>query len=479
MSAARTAVRAAALAGPFALAFWSGGFPDQARIVALLAVAALLGLWAIVAPDPLPRDRRALVALAALAGYVAWVAIAAGWAPRGDVARADLERGLLYLGALGLGATLWRGPRALARAVEPALAAGILAVCGYGLLGRLLPGVVELDTSTLAGSRLFQPLSYWNGMGALAAVGLVLCVRLLGDRERSPLTRSLAAAAAVPIAAALYLTFSRGALATAVGGLLVLLALAPTWSQLRAHAIALEAGGLAVAVCAVLPGVADLRGDVRGDGATAFAAVLVVMALAAAAAAWARRSEDHGAVRLGRLPLPAHAPAIALAAACALILVPIALSGGSASSATPQFGQTTARLASTGSNRYEYWKVALAVAADHPLRGAGAGSFGTEWLQRRPIDDVVRDAHSLYLEAPAELGLVGLLLLLTALGAIAVAARAVYRDDPALAAGPAAALTAFALHAGIDWDWELPALALVGVVLAGLLLSRAPARTAG
>jgi O-antigen ligase len=281
------------------------------------------------------------------------------------------------------------------------------------------------------------------------------------------------------MAATLYLTFSRGALVTLVGGLLVLLALAPTWSQLRAAAIALETSAVAVAVCAVLPGVAELRGDVRGDGALALAAIVVLMLVAAAVAAWARRVEDAGSTRLGRLPLPARSPALALGAACALILVPIGVSGGEGPSPTPRFGETTGRLTSTGSNRYEYWKVALRVAADHPLRGAGAGSFGTEWLQRRPIDDVVRDAHSLYVEALAELGIVGLLLLLTALGAIAAAAIAVQRTDPGLAAGPVAALTAFALHTGIDWDWELPALTLVAVTLAGLVLSRSPARSEG
>ena len=45
-------------------------------------------------------------------------------------------------------------------------------------------------------------------------------------------------------------------------------------------------------------------------------------------------------------------------------------------------------------------------------------------------------------------------------------------------AGPIAALAAFALHAGVDWDWELPALTLVALVLAGLVLARSPARSA-
>jgi len=72
---------------PVALAFASGGFYDEARLVALIVVAVLLGLWALGGPGPLPRDRRVLLALGGMAAYCAWVALSAGWAPRTDVAR--------------------------------------------------------------------------------------------------------------------------------------------------------------------------------------------------------------------------------------------------------------------------------------------------------------------------------------------------------------------------------------------------------
>ena len=49
------------------------------------------------------------------------------------------------------------------------------------------------------------------------------------------------------------------------------------------------------------------------------------------------------------------------------------------------------------------------------------------------------------------------------------------RAPRAAAAGPAAALLAWALHAGLDWDWEMPALTLVAVLCAGLLLAAADA----
>jgi len=57
-------------------------------------------------------------------------------------------------------------------------------------------------------------------------------------------------------------------------------------------------------------------------------------------------------------------------------------------------------------------------------------------------------------------------------GIVAMARRSVG------AAGAIGALAVFAIHAGLDWDWELPALTLVALVLAGLVLARSPARSA-
>jgi O-antigen ligase len=133
------------------------------------------------------------------------------------------------------------------------------------------------------------------------------------------------------------------------------------------------------------------------------------------------------------------------------------------------------RLASVQSNRYAYWKVAVEAFADHPLAGEGSGGFRTAWLREREFRESVRDAHSLYLETAAELGLAGLLALgLLIAGCVLAAVRA----GPA-AAGSIAALAAFALHAGIDWDWELPALTLVALALAGgLIATQEPAAAA-
>ncbi len=70
---------------------------------------------------------------------------------------------------------------------------------------------------------------------------------------------------------------------------------------------------------------------------------------------------------------------------------------------------------------------------------------------------------------------VGALLLVAALLTIlwGFAARARGDDRPLYAALLAAGL-AWACHAGVDWDWEMPAVTLPAVVLAGVALGAAP-----
>src|SRR5207302_9775136 len=97
-----------------------------------------------------------------------------------------------------------------------------------------------------------------------------------------------------------------------------------------------------------------------------------------------------------------------------------------------------ARLFSLSSNgRVDLWKAALSDWRAHPVVGSGAGTYQREWLARRTTAQQVVNAHSLYLETLAELGPLGLLLLLVALLAPVVAAvRA--RGHPLVAGATAA-----------------------------------------
>ncbi|HWI72741.1 MAG TPA: O-antigen ligase family protein, partial [Baekduia sp.] len=210
------------------------------------------------------------------------------------------------------------------------------------------------------------------------------------------------------------------------------------------------------------------------QGAAVLVALLALMLLAALTQAWAVRVEADGTTRLGRLPLPPRHGYLAAALVAAMLVVPVVIAAGSdtPSSVDPRFGSSTSRLASADSPRYEYWRVAIGAFGRHPLDGVGAGGFSVEWLRHRHDANPARNAHSLPIETLAELGILGGLALALLAGGIAVAARRVYRADAALAAGPAAALVTYAFHTSIDWDWEIPALTLVAVALAGLLLAR-------
>jgi hypothetical protein len=474
----RRAVRIVAtvmlLAGPAVLAFHAGGYFDGPRAAAACIAWAVVFALALTGPAPLPRSRAGWIAVAGLAGLAAWSAISLSWAPLAAPAGDSVQRLLLYLGVLLAALGLLRDPRA-ARAVEPVLALGALVVIGYGLSGRWLPGLVDLPRSYGAGGRLEQPLTYWNAEGLLAATGLLLCVRLSGDGSRPLWLRVAAASACAPFGMGLYLSYSRGAVAVAVVGLIVLLAVTPSWSVLRSTVAGVCTGIVAAVASVGFPGVASLEGSTaerQRDGAVVLALLIVVMLAAAAAAVRLDAAERRGAARRGRLPrsraLRVAAPAAVLLCLGGLVVGGLLENGDEsvAAAATPS------RYASVDSLRYEYWRVGLEALAREPVTGVGAGGFRVVWRDERRVDVGATDVHSLVLEQAVELGLPGLLLLGMFVGGVAAAARRALRAGEPLAAGACAVCVAWLLHAAIDWDWQLPAVTLPALVLAGGLLAR-------
>ena len=488
----RTGLCAALLAAPTALAFFSGGFFDEPRLWAAVLVWAGLALALATGAEPLPASRSGRACLAGLAGLTALTAVSMAWAPVRDWALADAERLLLYLGCLLAGVALLR-ERGAQRALEPALAVGVLVVVGYGVAGRLLPELVDAERSVRAGTRLDQPLTYWNAMGALAAMGAILALRVSSDATRGRLLRVGAAGAMPVLILGLYLTLSRGALAALAAGLVALVVLAGARRTAESALVALVTGGLAVAAVTRFPAVETLNGGSASAQGPAMLAILVAL-VAAAALAQARlvSAEDAGRPPLGRRPALAVAALVALAV-CAAALATVVPAAGDESDKSQQAQSAAdpgslpggrARLRTLETNRLTYWDVALGAVDEAPLQGRGSGGFATLWLERRTLDEGVHDAHSIYIETLVELGIAGLCLLALFVAGAVAAARALRADSEGreLSAGWLAAGVVFLVHAGLDWDWEMPAVGLVFIlVVAATLAARdalEPPRTA-
>ena len=123
--------------------------------------------------------------------------------------------------------------------------------------------------------------------------------------------------------------------------------------------------------------------------------------------------------------------------------------------------------------RSSYWGVTVDEILRHPVLGSGAGTWRRVWLEHRPVDLAAQNAHNLYLEVWSELGPVGLTLVLVGLLVPLVAAVRARPQPYTLAV--TAAYAAFLLHLGVDWDWQLSAVPLAGLLLGVALLGMAQA----
>lgn len=125
--------------------------------------------------------------------------------------------------------------------------------------------------------------------------------------------------------------------------------------------------------------------------------------------------------------------------------------------------------------RLEFWRAALAIFRDHPLAGTGAGTFGVmHTAYQRDPRFYAREAHSLYVQTMAELGVLGVIVLAALLVSTAVVSRRALRaaqqpEEYSLAAGCVVALAAFLIHSGVEMNWAFPANPATAMTIAGVL----------
>jgi len=403
----------------------------------------------------------------------------------------EFDRNLLYLTVFAVIAARPGGSSA-ARWLVRGVALALVVICAAGLAPHLLPETFSPPEGDPAGDRLSWPLGYWNAIGLAAAMGLVLCVHVAGELREHLAVRVLAAGATPGLAAALYLTLSRGSFLAAAVGLLLLIVLGRSRGMtgaLVATAPTITMALLAAAGAGVLTDAYDPGSPATIDAGRELAGQLGLLCAAAAVVRLAMTPADR---RLGALDLVpwsarrrAAVAAVAVAALAAIVVVSDAPSRLSDQwrefrSSAPVDSQGGGRLLEASANgRVEHWNVALRSWRSEPLHGVGAGLYVHEWAERRPLTFTVQDAHSLYLETLAELGLVGLLLLLVALLAPLAAALRRRREDRTLWSAVFAVAVMWMVHAGIDWDWEVPAVTLPVIALLAAACARDVPRATG
>jgi hypothetical protein len=474
----------------FLLGFNDGTYKLTDRSAVAIAAWWAIGTGLVLKAWPSRHPRAALVSGAALAAFALLTLLSTGWAVSDEKAFLEFTRVLMYLGVLVLVALAVT--RRTAASVADGIALGIVAITLLALTSRLFWGDVGPGAPPSffpVRSRLHYPVNYWNGLAMLAGLAFPLLLRA-AVAQRPAVLRALALVPVPAMAAAIYLTSSRGGYAVAVVGVVVFCAL--TARRLSAVVAAGIAGaGAAVAIVGMLSRDALVNGPLGSPSATSeghsAALFLALLGLLCGWLYWLWCQFADWEPRV-RLSTPAKG-AVALAALAVLGAGVAAFdpagkfetfkkpSGPDVGLVEGDFTRSHL-LSSTGSGRWQLWSAAADEWQTKPVFGRGAGSYQSWWTEHASIPLYVRDAHSLWIETAAELGVVGLLLLATALGAGLVAAVTRMRRpgaDRTLIAAAAGVLVAFILGAGIDWMWELSVVGLVAIAALGMLVGRATA----
>ena len=470
--------------GAFALfLFWSLRDAGTDPADWLLGTLLLIGAFAtvVVGTRGLPRrlGRGEVAALVALAALTVWAFASITWADvRGD-AWNGADRMLLYLVVFTLFLVLrWRTASATV-----VLAAYVLGVAAVALVSLVRASSGNLDLF-LAG-RLSYPTGYPNANAAffLSAFWVAL---VLATRRSTPvplrvgaamaatllpqvalLSQSRGTLVAFPVTAFLLLLVLPGRVRTAAGIIVSLVVTALTWgTHVAVFDRAQEGGG-------------PLETAVGRSGMLIAATVAVV---AVATLAWAlvdRRTtlSERQTRLLERSALAAGAVALVIAAAVVVSLHPVERlrNGWDSFTAVAVADNTQAHFSiGLGSNRYDFWRIAMSRFEARPLTGIGADNFAVDYLRERRSIEEPTYPHSLEVMILSQLGIVGGVLFATFVLAAGAAALPRRRDDPAVTTVAGAALAAavyFFVHASADWFWEIPALGAPAVALLALAMS--------
>jgi O-Antigen ligase len=483
------------------ITFFAGGGLPPVQQMTTMEILLTLGCGLIVAGAAIlvPRGRRVygLWPVGLLLAFTALTACSVVWSVQPDDSWQDAGRMLAYSAVFGAAiALVWAAPSRW-----PAVLGGVtlaaVVVCAYALLTKVFPA--RLDAHDIF-ARLQAPYGYWNAIGLTAAMGVIGCLWLGARRAGHALLSALAYPAMGLLLLTLMLAYSRGALVALAVGVALWFCIVPL--RLRGAAVLLTGAvgaGLVVAWdfsrhALSADSIALQERVLAGRQLGALVVVmLVVLTIAGLAIGFfsARRPgggvsqrtrRNAGALLLGILVLAVIGFAGALATSHRGFTGSI--SHGFHSLTNPHAAvppNTPGRLTAVGSVRARYWNEALKIFQAHPVLGSGARSYGTARLRYRTEDLEAKDAHGFVVQTLADLGLVGLVIMLLLLAAwMAAAGRSTHPFNRRLMYTPErigmlsmlCLVVVFGVHSTVDWTWFVPGDACVALLCAGWLAGR-------
>jgi tetratricopeptide (TPR) repeat protein len=456
-----------------------------------LGALVLIGLWCATALGVVRvrLSRWAAVACGALAAYTAWSFASILWAHDQGAAFLGSDRALVYLAVFTTFAILpWS--RWSLRIALGGLVAGLGAVA---IITAIRLAVLPNPSGLYLDARLVYPLGYYNADAAMFMMTALVAVALACRRGGSPVPRVAGLVIAAVCLQLAVLGQSRGWLFTAP--LILALALLIVPGRLRLLVFAL---GPAVATAAAAPALLQVYGKTTVGGITlteprlgevlhrqgvhaAHAMLIadVALAIVSALAVVVDRRVAPSSTTKRRIDRIAATLAVAVALAGVAIGL-VAVHGhviGRAEHAWNSFANAdtsvsgSSRFTALGSQRVDFWRVALHEWSLHPLLGIGQDNYAASYLRLRRSGEQPRWAHSLELRLLVHTGLVGALLFALFVLAVPIAAlrgRGVRRRPERVAA--AIALLPFVVwlvHGSLDWFWEIPALSVPALAFAG------------
>jgi O-Antigen ligase len=474
---------------------WAGAAPILVAAVPIASLAAAQGgyfpttwgwatlplLWvtgiALVVRPSIRVSKAEWTFIAALTALTAWLATSIVWSVAPAETVLELERMLVYFA--GATAVLLLAQSHSVRRLLAGVLVAITGVSAFSLATRLFPDRVGVFDRT-AVYRLSQPIGYWNGLALFVAMGALLALGFAA-RGKTIGTRAASAAAVVLLLPTFYFTFGRAGWIALAAGLVASVAVDPRRLQLLAT--------LFVVMPAATAGtwLASRQSGLTRSGSALPQAVhdghrLALMLLGLAIASSIATSilvVIERQVSFSRQVRNAFGAVVVLALVVAIGAVFVRYGGPNtlarkaydAFKAPPPHATNLNRrlLSFSGNGRADLWRLAWDDARKHPWLGSGPGTYERYYLAHQPAQlGRVRDAHGLYIETLAELGPLGLALLLVVV-AVPLVVLGTARRHP-LASAAAGAYVAFLVHAGVDWDWELPAVTLTGLACGAAIL---------